>query len=635
MCGISGLLTEQLSIEDRHDAVSKIGAAMIHRGPDSDGIRDFDIISLGMRRLSIIDLSTKGEQPMSNEDGSVWIVFNGEIYNFQEQRNWLEHKGHEFRSRTDTEVIVHLYEELGPECLHRLRGMFALAIYDVKRRELFVARDRVGSKPLYYAGSTEQFIFASEIKALLATGLVRPELDMKALDQYLTFGCVPAPNTMFRGVTALPPGHAIRIRNGELSVYRYWNLPMEGSTICPKDEVIPRIRHLVDESIRLHQISDAPLGAFLSGGIDSTVVVGAMSRTLNHPVSTFSVGFRDAPARFHELDYARLAAKEFQTNHTEVVIDGSDVLNELDRAVWYLDQPSADGINTYFVSRAAHEGGLKVALSGLGGDEIFGGYGTYDFIPRWGNAATAWGRVTFQLRNLVGQTLGVLSKARPTSGRSHKLQRLRYVDSPITLYALTRVLLWSQERSRLYATNGENRPPPNGGIDELLQEYLRPGGSLWYVVTQLETRTYMGHRLLRDTDAMSMAHSLEVRVPLIDHELVEFVVGLPAHCHKNNGQLKRLLTSAMADVLPAPIVSRAKHGFEFPMAHWMKHQLRPVVEDTLSDQSVKRRGLFNSARLQNLYRDFLDGHQDYPTIWQFVILELWLRKYLDSHALAA
>jgi len=628
MCGISGLLSTHLSKDDRQAIVERMCTSIAHRGPDSAGTRDFDIVSLGMRRLSIIDLSTNGEQPMSNEDGTIWIVYNGEVYNFQEQRDWLIERGHVFRSRTDTEVVIHLYEELGDNCVHRLRGMFAFAIYDLPKRELFLARDRLGIKPLYYAESADQFIFGSELKALLASRLLQPELDMEALDQYLTFGSVPAPKTLLKGVKALPPGHAIRIQNGKSNVYRYWDLPAEGTTECADNEVIPRIRHLLEESIRLHQISDAPLGAFLSGGIDSTAVVGAMSQALDGPVNTFAVGFHDAPARFQELNYARLAAATFNATHTEVLIDGRDVLDELDRAVWYLDQPSYDGINTYFVSRAARQGGLKVALSGLGGDEIFGGYGTYDFVPKWGAASQAWGQVPFALRNIAARAIGVLSKVRATGGRGHKLERLRYVDSPVTLYALTRVLLWSEERNQLYAPGAQ--PSSNGKVDTLLAEYIQPGGSLWHMVTQLETRTYMGHRLLRDTDAMSMAHSLEVRVPLIDHELVEFVVGLPSRWHRNNGQPKQLLTSAMSHILPSEIVSRPKHGFEFPMAHWMKNELREVVEDTFSQESIRRRGLFNPTRLQALYQSFLKGHQDYPTIWQFVILELWLRKYLDE-----
>jgi asparagine synthase (glutamine-hydrolysing) len=630
MCGISGLLTTRLSGEERHSIVQQMCAAIIHRGPDSAGSRDFDIVSLGMRRLSIIDLSANGAQPMTNEDQTVWIIYNGEIYNFQEERAWLQQKGHVFNSLTDTEVIIHLYEELGPECVHRLRGMFAFAIYDLKKQELFVARDRLGIKPLYYVESPDRFMFASEIKALLASGLLQPELDPAALDHYLTFGCVPAPETMLKGVRALPPGHAIQISKGRAKVYRYWDLPEEGSVQCPDDEVIPRTRSLLEESIRLHQISDAPLGAFLSGGIDSTAVVGAMSRALDRPVRTFSIGFRNAPAQFQELDFARLAADRFHADHTEVIIDGQDVLDEIDRITWYLDQPSADGINSYFVSRAAHQGGLKVALSGLGGDEVFGGYGTYDFIPRWGGVARAWGQLPFSVRSLASRAAGLIGRAKPTGGRRHKLARLRYVDSPLTLYALTRMLLWSEERRQIYTVDARPRLGANGQSDSILEEYIQPGGSLWHMVTQLEIRNYMGHRLLRDTDAMSMAHSLEVRVPLIDHKLVEFVVGLPSGWHKNNGQPKRLLTSALEDIVPKEIVSRPKHGFEFPMAHWMKNELRPVVEDTLSSQSLTRRGLFSTVALQELYRSFLNGHQDYQTVWQFVVLELWMRKYIDA-----
>ena len=629
MCGICGILSTA-SDPKVSMRVESMNSAMVHRGPDDFGQASLGPLTMAMRRLSIIDLSPRGRQPMANEDETVWIVFNGEIYNFQEERTWLEQKGHVFRSRTDTEVIVHLYEELGQECVHRLRGMFAFAIWDCRSEELFLARDRLGIKPLYYAELPDVLIFASEIKAILASGLLRPELNLIALDYYLTFGCVPAPDTLIDRIQALPPGHAIRVKNGHLVAYRYWDLPKEGIVNCDDKEVIPRVRDLLQESIRLHQVSDVPLGAFLSGGIDSTAVVGLMSRLLNEPVRTFSVGFLDVAKRFDELEYARQVADAFGTKHTEVIIDGSKVVNELNNIVWHLDQPSGDGVNSYFVSLAASQGGLKVALSGLGADELFGGYGTYDFIPKWGGIARAWGRVPLPVRGLLGQLLGFISQTGRTRGRLHKLGRLNYVDSPLTLYLLARALLWPEERRRIYNVELLRELCLPSDDTALLEQYLGSEDSLWQVVSRLEMRNYMGHRLLRDTDVMSMAHSLEVRVPLIDHKLVEFVTGLPYQWHRNRAVPKSLMTAALENLLPKRIAHRPKHGFEFPMAHWMRNELREVIEDIFSPRVVRQRGLFNPSPLQELYRSFLSGNQEYMTVWQFVVLELWMRRYIDN-----
>lgn len=603
---------------------------MRHRGPDSEGLRDLDFAVLGMRRLRIIDLTPDGDQPMTNEDGSVWAVMNGEIYNFVDLRNELSASGHVFRSKTDTEVLLHLWEEVGPRLVDHLRGMYALAVADVRQRRVFLARDRLGIKPLYYTENGDRLAFASELKALVAADLAPREIDFDALDDYLTFGCVPAPRTMLRGVRALPPAHAIDIADGRMNVYRYWDLPAEGSVQSVPSEVVPRVRELLEDSIRRQCQSDVPLGAFLSGGIDSSAVVGLMSQVTGRTPRTFNVSFVGAPTRFNEATHARLVAERFGTDHTEVVLDGATVRDELEKIVWYLDQPSADGINSYFVSRAASDGGLVVALSGLGGDELFGGYGTYRLVPRLAPLARAWGVVPAAVREAAGRGLHGVAAARPTGGRWHKVERLPDVDSALSLYAVARTLLWPPERASLWRE--EARARANGRHDPaaLLGQYVEPHESLLRMVTRLEMRNYMAHRLLRDTDAMSMAHSLEVRVPLIDDELVSFVTGVG---HRPKGrEPKPLLVAALGNLLPAAIVERPKHGFEFPMDHWMRHELRPVVEDALSPATVAARGLFDPNAVRALYRRFLAGNQEYQAVWQLVVFELWTRAYIDRGA---
>jgi len=607
-------------------------AAMVHRGPDDVGLMDFGAACIGMRRLSIIDRSPQGRQPMPNENQSKWVVLNGEIYNFQSLRSELEARGHTFRSRADTEVIPHLYEEFGAACCERLRGMFGFAVWDVDRQELLLARDRLGIKPLYYAKVPGGWAFASEVGALLASGLVEAKLDPVALDLYLALGYTQPPRTLVRGIFALLPGHRAFVRGDRFTVERWWDFPQAGSLSVREGEIIPHLRELLEDSVRLHRISDVPVGAFLSGGIDSTAVVGLMSRLLDEPVRTFSVGF-DTPLKgFDERDYASEAARAFGTAHTEVVVRGSDVVKELPRLVEHLDQPSFDGANTYLVSQAAKRGGLTVALSGLGGDEVFGGYRTFGVIPRWSSASRRWGHLPLSVRRAIVATVA-RGAARMGEHNRQKVRRLQWVDSPERLYALARFTLWPEEQATLYSAEfcahlGAGKDHEDAAA--VLHSLVRPGDRPWRMVSLLEMQAYMGWRLLRDTDAMSMAHSLEVRVPLIDHEVVEFVCGLPAGWERRWGYPKRLLTTALADLLPATIVARKKQGFAFPMAKWIENELREVVADTLSPDSVRRRGIFSPDEVGRLYRGFGDGIYDWSVIWQLVILELWMRRVLDS-----
>jgi asparagine synthase (glutamine-hydrolysing) len=622
-------MSSTLTEDQRMDAVASMCAAMYRRGPDGVGVRDFGAVCLGMRRLSIIDTSSRGQQPMPSYPQRSWFVFNGEIYNFQEERQRLQAKGYAFRSRTDTETIVNLYEENGLESVERLRGMFAFAIFDLTTRELVLGRDRLGIKPLYWFQRPGLFVFASEIKALLASGLVDAKLACQQLDLYLACGYVPAPKTLVENVYALLPGHTMTVRDQTISTRRYWEIPREGSICRSPSQAVSEARHLLEESVRLHQISDVPLGAFLSGGIDSSAVVGLMSRQVQQPIRTFTVGFDDAPGFSSELQYARSVARQNGTNHTEVTLSGRDVAAHLGSVIEHIDQPSADAINTYFVSRAAREGGVTVALSGLGGDELFGGYGTYRLIPRWAKYASFMETVPLSVRQCAGQLLSYLGKMKSTGGRWHKMSRIAHVSSPLSLYGLARLLLWPHERKPLFLNEMRNEVAP---VDRMFPSVHLPDSeeSLWQTVTRLEMSHFMGYRLLRDTDVMSMAHSLEVRVPLLDHKLVEFVTGLDRTHHAHVSRPKYILTEALRGIIPEEIISRPKRGFEFPMSLWMKTVLRDVVEDVFSEEVLRSRSLFSRDEMKLLYLSFLKGHQDYQVIWQFVVLELWMRRYLDG-----
>jgi asparagine synthase (glutamine-hydrolysing) len=478
---------------------------------------------------------------------------------------------------------------------------------------------------MYYATLPDGGVaFASELQALLAGGLVKRELDLAALDAYLAFGYVPPPSTLIRGVRVLLPGHAARWRDGTLEIWEWWRPPVPGVTAAPLDEAPARLRQLLEDSIRVHRLSDVPVGAFLSGGIDSSAVVGLMSRVLNEPVRTFSVGFSDGPSHLNELTSARIAADAFRTNHTEVVLTARDVQAVLSDAFDHIDQPSFDGLNTYIVSKAARQGGITVALSGLGGDELFGGYDTFSQLPRFAPVLPAWRTVPSPARRLLLRGVGALMANERHADRRRKLERLADANSVIDLYAFARLTMMPGDIEALYAGRHISEDPR-----QRLSAAAANPASTWDLVTQLEMTCFMGWRLLRDTDAMSMAHSLEVRVPLIDHPVVEFVRGLPVGWHHRFGHPKRLLLESLADVIPQGLLNRPKQGFAFPLEHWMRNELESVVRDTLADARVARRGLFRPAAVRALVDAFYAGRLPYPVIWQLVVLEQWLTRNVD------
>jgi len=632
MCGIAGIL----GLADRERA-QRMAAAIAHRGPDDEGIEIFPAqpaaggraelpaVSLAFRRLSILDLSPRGHQPMFNEDRSICIVFNGEIYNFAELRKELEGK-HQFRSATDTEAILHAYEEWGTRCVERLRGMFAFALWDSRRGRLWMARDRLGIKPLYWHYAGGKLVFGSELKSVLASGLVERRLDMDALNRYLAFGCVRAPRTMIESVRMLPAGHTLTVENGGAPVVeRYWQLPAEteppsaGRTKLQRWEVLAELRALLEESIRLHMISDVPLGAFLSGGLDSTVIVGLMSRMVDQPIRTVCIGYGAEGATFNELAYARIAAEHFGCDHNEAIVSGVDAAREFDRFIWHLDRPSVDGLNSYFVSKITRQT-VTVALSGIGGDELFLGY------PH--TLAT--------LRSMQLRARIPMLQRLPRNLRLGRLRRLGSWMSAVELapYSLTelfernRTMFGASQRAALLregARSFSRSNQPAAGSERLVANT-----DVISYLTRTEIEHYMTPMLLRDMDVVSMAHALEVRPPFLDHRLVEFVCRLPGEFKLGCGTMpKPLLADAVADLVPPAIRHRHKAFFHMPIGAWMQNELRDRVNDATSDETVRRRGLFRPEAVAAVRRQFTEHPRNWSNLWLLVVAEWWMRRYLD------
>ncbi len=616
MCGIAGVLGAA-----DEAAVARMIEAMAHRGPDDVGVyvdREGGV-ALGHRRLSIIDLSSAGHQPMSGAEGRHHIVYNGEVYNFAELRAELTAKGHRFRSNSDTEVLLAAYASRGALCLDRLRGMFAFAVWDKDEKELFLARDRFGIKPLYWAESNGRVVFASELKGMLASGLISRQLDAEAVSQYLSLGSVQAPRTILANVSAILPGHYLRIKNGRKEQVRYWDLPRlseNNGDAIPADlpEVEEELRRLLEESIRLHMIADVPVGAFLSGGVDSTAVVSLMSRALNRPLKTFSVGFRDAYKPWNDLPYAEEVAQRFDTEHQEVIVTGEDVATEFEPFIQAIDQPSSDGINTYFVSKFTRQS-VTVALSGLGGDELFAGY------PHFRRLQIAE-RFHFPGDPMIKSGLRFLSHFGP--GRVRKAAELLGARDFAARYAATRRMYQDDEKRRLLSP--ELRGEAGGdGLADLYGPYVRPELDVVARTTYLETGTYMANTLLRDTDATSMSQALEVRVPLLDHVLAEFAFRLKPRMKLDRGRSKVAFVGALRDVLPESVVNRPKRGFEIPIGHWLPGPLWPTVREVLTSAETRR--LFSGTGVASLLAQAGEPRASYAKVWAPLVLAAWAQRH--------
>ena len=620
MCGIAGIV----SLEGKpvlEQELRNMCSAIAHRGPDDEGFYFQTGVGLGMRRLSIIDLDS-GRQPVSNEDGTVWVVFNGEIYNFQELRQQLKGRGHVFSTHGDTETIVHLYEEYGNHCVDHLRGMFAFALWDERHKRLLVARDRLGIKPLYYAEIGGRILFASELKSILQLPEVGRSFNWSAVSHLFSFLSTPPTEAIVDGVHKLEPGHLLTASPGGTPVIeRYWELSFEPDYGKEEDYFVEHVRGLLEESVRLHMVSDVPLGAFLSGGIDSSSIVATAARLTDAPLKTFSIGFSEPD--YNELEYARVVATRFRTEHHELTL-GPDSLDRLEDLAWHLDEPFGDSsaIPTFMVSKLAAQS-VKVVLSGDGGDELFAGYDKYLVEKRE--------RGYTPLPALIRTVLGSIGRTMPDGMRGRNLLRHmslagaeRYLDA-CTLFR-------RDDMKKLF------RPD----VFELLAPYepwrakaayMESGDRHWLSNLQgLDVNNYLPLDILTKVDRMSMAHSIETRVPLLDHKLVEFAATIPPEMNLRGGTTKYVLKRAMKGILPERIINRPKKGFAVPLGYWFRGKLGSYVRDLLLGESARRRGFFNAPYIEDLVAQHERGRNLDLQLWTLISFELWARVFLDREA---
>lgn len=625
MCGIVGKLNfNREPIPET--LLRRMCAVSLHRGPDDEGIYRDDGIGLGHRRLSIIDVAG-GHQPMSNEDGTVWVVFNGEIYNFQELRAELKRKGHFLRTQSDTEVIVHLYEEYGTACLNQLNGMFAFAIWDQRRQRLILARDRLGQKPLHYSLKQDTLTFASEIQPILEDSDVARQLNLVALDQYLSLLYVPTPLTMLEGVMKLPPAHYLLCEGGQVRIERYWQLDFDRKLALPEAELQERLLALLDDATRLRLISEVPLGAFLSGGLDSSLVVALMNRHASQRVKTFSVGFETQQESWlDELPYARLVAQHLDTDHTELICrpELAEVLPDL---VWHYGEPFGDNssVPTYYLCKATRSA-VTVALSGDGGDELFAGYAWHQTHQRPAVSRT--------LRRLALTARKNLKAPRPPLGTicGGLLAELQSGLDPIHRYASKIRYFNRLQKSRLYTNEIKSQLGRLHGLEPLYQlaasnHYRDPLDRILATDTQL----YLPDDILVKVDIASMASSLEVRSPFLDYRVVEFAASLPSSLKLQDGISKRILKRAARDLLPAAILDRPKWGFGLPVHDWMRQDLGKLSSEVLLDRSARSRELFSQDYIQCMLASHESGQQNLGhQLWLLLNFELWSRTFLDG-----
>ncbi|HKR78821.1 MAG TPA: asparagine synthase (glutamine-hydrolyzing) [Nitrospira sp.] len=620
MCGIAGIVSQKQQTVDVEE-LRAMCAALVSRGPDDEGTFVKDGAGLAMRRLSIIDLET-GHQPVSNEDGSIWVVLNGEIYNYRELRSELERRGHRFSSATDTEVIVHLYEEHGADCVQALRGMFAFAIWDGPRRRLMLARDRIGIKPLYYGTAAGRFMFASELKAILQLPEVDRRLNWQALAHLLAYGTTPPGESIVDGIHKLEPGHWLRLdAKRDPVVERYWELRFHPNERRSEAETVEELRAKLQESVRYHLVSDVPVGAFLSGGIDSSAVVASMAASSSSRIKTFSIGFREE--EFNELPYARLVAQRFGTDHHELVLQ-PDVAALLEHLAWDLDEPFGDSsaIPTYMVSRLAGQH-VKVVLSGDGGDELFGGYDKYVVEGRDRMARFLPGSV----RALLART----SDALPEDAKGKQfLEYLSKPDGERYVYATT---LFRRDHQQRLLTDWARDQIGEAHPERLCLERLGRHEGHWLSTLQdLDFRHYLPLDILTKVDRMSMAHSLEARVPLLDHPFVEFAATIPAEWKLHRGRTKHIFVKALRGWLPDEVLDRSKKGFGVPLNRWFRGPLRPVVQELLLSDTFRRRGIFDAAYVKRLIERQEQGRPLDLHLWTLMSFELWCRTFMDRRS---
>ncbi len=629
MCGIAGFVDLEAAATqpDAERRVRSMCAVMRHRGPDDEGVYVADGVGLGMRRLSIIDLST-GHQPIHNEDGTVWVVFNGEIYNYRELREELEAEGHRFYTLSDTETIVHGYETWGEGVFSRLRGMFGIAIWDERSKTLLLGRDRPGIKPLYYAEAGGRLFFGSEAKCLLVNPEIDRSLDLTAVDHYLAYLYTPRDRAVFKGMRKLPPAHYLRVRDGRVECQRYWQLPAGKAVFRGSEQdALDALEQTLSDAVRSHLVSDVPLGAFLSGGIDSTIVVALMARATGRPVRTFSIGFDESA--YDELPHARRVADHLGTEHHELTVR-PDALGILDRLIWHFDEPFADvsAVPTWYVSKMAAEQ-VTVVLSGDGGDELFGGYDRYlphPNVARFDRHVAAVGRVL-----AAAAWRGLPHGARGKNFLRHVARDAqgRYLDS-VTFYH-------ADERRSLLSPASQQAL----GAWEAERYFRRPFRRLAGLpfadqMMAFDFETYLPEDCLTKVDRMSMAHSIESRVPLLDHCVVDFAASLPADLKIRHGVRKYLLKQLAYRLVPRPLLDRPKQGFGVPIGHWFRGSLRDAFGDILASPTARQRGYFDYRFVDRILSEHLSGKRDHALrLWQLLVFEQWHRQYVDTPAIAA
>ncbi len=634
MCGIAGKLHYDPAHPVDEALIRRMTAALRHRGPDDEGVWTAGPIGLGNRRLAIIDLSPAGHQPMSNETGTVWITYNGEIYNHQELRADLERRGHRFRSTSDTETILHLYEEHGRDCVQYLRGMFAFALWDGRLRRLFLARDRFGKKPLLYAETAAGLTFASEIKALLQDPAVSRDVDELALHHYLTYGYVPGPQTAFQQIRKLPPASTLLwdAACGRISIERYWTLRYTPKLDISEEEAAGQLLALLRQATRLRLISEVPLGAFLSGGIDSSAVVALMAEAMSEPVKTFSIGFADQS--FDERPYARQIAQQYATDHHEFTVT-PDALAVLPELAWAYGEPLADSsaLPTYYVAQMTRQH-VTVALNGDGGDEAFAGYdrylasqlaARYERLPRW----LREGLITPIARRLPEAAGRRTPYGRPL--RRFKRFALATGATPERRHARWLILMDNTVKNALYTPDFRGRMAEIDSL-ALLDQALAAADSPDFLdrVQFGDVSLYLPDDLLVKMDIATMMHSLEGRSPFLDHHVAEFAARLPASYRLRGRTRKYILKLALRDHLPPGILHRDKQGFALPIGRWFRHELRPVAYDVLLDPRTLGRGLFDGAAVRAMLDEHASGRMDHrQRIWSLLMLELWFRAYID------
>lgn len=611
MCGIAGIFGDAGT-----SPVEKMLVAMDHRGPDARGVwySAKHKLALGNVRLSILDLSHQADMPMLSVDGRICITYNGEIYNFRELRKRLEQKGYCFKSDSDTEVVINAYIEWGKACLSKLNGMFAFALWDSEEKTLFLARDRFGIKPLYWYKAGEKLVFASELKGVLASGIVERRLCRQALWDYLSLGSVPPQETMIEGVYSLMPGHAMVVSANGLRIWRYWDIDeAAGKIAVPSNstEILDILKTKLRESVARHMIADVEVGSFLSGGIDSSTITALAQEAAGKPLRTFSIGFEGERGKSDELPYAREVSELLGTNHEEYILNGEDVASEFDRIIWHIDQPSIDGVNTYFVSKIASRH-VKVALTGLGGDELFAGYPHFNRFARPGEQ-------TRKKTSLIKAIHGLLP--RKTPGRVRLALEFR-ASSEEEKHAMIRRVYTEQEKRRVINKDllmGEGELPP---ISEYYKTLIGRGKDPVQEISYIELYGYMNRMLLRDSDAMSMAHSIELRVPFLDHELAEYIYAIPQELKISENRLKFALKEIAKGILPRQITARDKRGFDLPMTTWLtRGKLRAKAEEILSSHEAAR--ILSPVGIEDAMKAIRDG-EFFMKPWSLVVLVGWL-----------